>query len=116
MDFMDQSLGIVFGEGSTVAGTFNKDGCIMVVRTGHPHGEVFGSGATMEEAMRDAAEKMSSRYKTCTCCGTVYSRREWYKLRFVGSKDYSDLGMGVHEYRHCLCGTTLTVRKGGADG
>lgn len=45
--------------------------------------------------------------RSCPCCPRRYRRSEWLQLPLVG--DPQDWPDGRHEYRDCICGTTLLV-------
>jgi hypothetical protein len=53
---------------------------------------------------------MTPTFKSCAC-GLSYTREAWLALPFrgLGSYDFKEEGMEVHESRDCSCGSTLSV-------
>ena len=48
---------------------------------------------------------------TCNCCGAVYTRGAWERLKLLGSQE-DDEGR-VLELRDCVCRSTLSVQTQG---
>ena len=52
---------------------------------------------------------MTAPFKLCSCCGKVFTRKQWRELLFVGLQDFP--GEPLLELRNCDCGSTLAIER-----